>query len=386
MDVELREEQRALRDMIRDFARQEIAPRAAELDRHPAFPRENFDAMASLGLLGLMVPEAYGGAGGSTLDQCIVSEELSYACSATALSYLAHAVLVCHNLACNGSEAQKRRYLPDLCSGATLGSLCITEPGAGSDALGMQTTAELQGDRWCIHGSKTFITNATVADIFLVYVRTDPTDRNRGLSQFIVERNTPGLSVGQPFHKMGNRASPTAEVFFDDCLVPDENLVKGPNHALGILMGNLDVERTVGAAMSVGGAQAAFDKALHYAHERVQFGQSILGFEMIQDKIATMATHIEAARLLVWKAAAHCDGGRRCSKEASMAKLFASEMANRVTSEAVQILGGYGYMEEYEVERIMRDARLGSIGAGTSEIQKLIIARKIAQETFGTPS
>ena len=384
MDLSLSDDQRALQEMVRNFARTEIAPRARAYDQSKDFPRDNFDQMAELGLLGLLTPEAYGGSGGSVMDQCIVAEEIAYACSATALSYLAHSVLVCYNLASNGSEAQKKKYLPDLCSGAKLGSLCITEPGAGSDALGMETTAEQRGDSWCIRGSKTFITNAPVADIFLVYVRTDPKDRNRGLSQFIIERDTPGLSVGQPFHKMGNRASPTSEVFFDDCIVPDENLVKGANRALGILMGNLDVERTVGGALGVGGAQSAFDKALHYAKDRVQFGQSILGFEMIQDKIATMATDIEAARLLTWKAAALCDAGVRCSKEASMAKLFASEMSNRVTSEAVQILGGYGYMEEYEVERIMRDARLGSIGAGTSEIQKLIIAREITQEAFGS--
>jgi isovaleryl-CoA dehydrogenase len=298
------------------------------------------------------------------------------------MSYLAHAVLCCHNLSCNGSEEQKRKYLPDLASGAKLGAIAMTEPNAGSDVLSIETFAERRDGQYIINGKKTFITNAPVADVFLVYVRTDKTAGPRGISQFIVEKGYPGFSVGQPFHKMGMRGSPTAELFFEDCRVPAENLVKGENKALGILMGGLDVERTVGAAMGVGLAQSAFDRALAYAKQRQQFGQPIIMFEMIAEKVANMSMEIAAARLLTHKAATLCDEGVRCSAEASHAKLFASETSVRVTSEAIQILGGYGYMQENEVERMMRDAKLGTIGAGTSEIQRLIIAREIVKRSM----
>jgi len=384
VNFRLSDDQLEMQDMVRRFAREQLAPMAAELDRDARFHREHFDKMGELGLLGLLVPEQYGGVGASVLTFCVVMEEIAYACAATALSYLAHSVLCAYNLSVNGTEEQKKKYLPDLCSGKKIGCLCITEPGAGSDALGMQTFGEKRGAEWCINGSKTFITNAPVADIFLVYVRTDKNDRNRGISQFIIERDAPGLSTGQPFHKMGNRASPTSEVFFSNCIVPDENVVKGPNQALGILMGNLDVERTVGGSMGVGGAQAAFDKAVKYAREREQFGQPIVMFEMILDKIATMGTEIDAARLLTWRAACLADQGIRCSAESSMAKLFASEMCDRATHQAVQILGGYGYIQEYEVERMMRDAKLGTLGAGTSEIQRLIIAKELVTRSMMT--
>lgn len=382
MDFALTEQQLEMQEMVRRFAREQLATKAAEIDQTCRFPRESFDEMGRLGLLGLLVPEQYGGVGESVTTFCVVMEEIAYACAATALSYLAHSVLCAYNLSHNGSEEQKMKYLPDLCSGKKIGCLCITEPGAGSDALGMQTFGVQQGDHWVINGSKTFITNAPVADVFLVYVRTDKGDRNRGISQFIIERDFPGLSTGQPFHKMGNRASPTSEVFFNDCIVPNENLVKGPNQALGILMGNLDVERTVGGAMGVGGAQAAMDRAMKYAREREQFGQPIVMFEMILEKLANMATEIDAARLLTLRSAYLSDQGVRCSAESSMAKLFSSEMCDRVTREAVQILGGYGYMQEYEVERMMRDAKLGTLGAGTSEIQRLIIAREIVKRAM----
>ncbi len=383
MDFTLSDAQREMQDAVRKFAQQELAPRAADLDLSMEFPRDSFEKMGEMGLLGMLVPEQYGGMGESVLTFCLAIEEIAYACAATSLSFLAHSVLVAYNLSENGSEEQKQKYLPDLCSGKKLGCLCITEPGAGSDALGMQTFAEKRGDAWVLNGSKTFITNAPVADVFLVYARTDKNDRARGLSQFIIDKDTPGLSVGKPFKKMGNKGSPTSEVFFNDCVVPEANLVKGPNQALGILMGNLDVERTVGGAMGVGGARAAFDKAFDYATTRVQFDQPIIMFEMITDKIATMASKIESAKWLVWHAAWLCDQGVRCSEQASYAKLVGADTANYVTNEAVQILGGYGYMQEYEVERMMRDARLGSIGAGTSEIQKLIIAKEIAKRRMG---
>lgn len=382
MDFHLNDEQLAMQEMVRKFAKNEMAPIAEEIDRESRFPAETFEKMGKLGLLGLVVPEEYGGIGQSILTCCVVSAELAYGCGGTTLSYLAHAVLCANNLARNGSEEQKKKYLPGLCSGATLGALAMTEPGAGSDVLGMQTFAERKNGEYVINGSKTFITNATVADVFLVYVRTDKNAGPRGLSQFIIERDSPGLTIGQPFHKMGLRASPTAEMFFEDCRVPAENLVRGENKALGILMGGLDIERTVGASLGVGGGQAALDRSIEYAKERQQFGQPLVMFEMIAEKLANMSMELEAARMLTYKAAVLCDEGVRCSAEASHAKLFASEMSMWAASEAVQIFGGYGYMQEYGVERMMRDAKLGTIGGGTSEIQRLIIAREIVKRSM----
>ena len=382
MDFHLSNEQKHMQQIVRDFAQKEVAPLAIEIDRDARFPAETFKRMGELGLLSLLVPTKYGGRGQSILTCCIVAEEIAIACAATSMSYLSHAVLCCHNLSCNGSEEQKRKYLPDLASGAKLGAIAMTEPNAGSDVLSIETFAERRDGQYIINGKKTFITNAPVADVFLVYVRTDKTAGPRGLSQFIVEKGCPGFSIGQPFHKMGMRGSPTAELVFEDCRVPAENLVKGENEALGILMGGLDVERTVGAAMGVGLAQSAFARALDYAKQRQQFGQPIIMFEMITEKLANMSMEIAAARLLTHKAATLCDEGVRCSAEASHAKLFASETSVRVTSDTVQILGGYGYMKENEVERMMRDAKLATIGGGTSEIQRLIITREIVKRSM----
>ena len=382
MDFDLTEEQCDIQQMVRKFARNEIAPIAADLDRELRFPAETFQKMGELGLLGLLVPEEYGGSGQSVLTSCVAMEEIAYACAATSLSYLSHAVLCAHNLACNGSDAQKKKYLPDLASGAKVGAIAMTEPGAGSDALALQTFAERKDGEYVINGSKTFITNAPVADTFLIYVRTDKEAGPKGLSQLIVEKDAPGLSIGKPLRKMGVRGSPTAEMFFDDCRVPAENLVKGENEALGILLGGLDVERTVGASIGVGMIRAAFDRAFAYSKERLQFGKPILMFEMVSEKLANMTMDLEAARLLTFKAAALCDEGVRCSAEASHAKLFASEAAVRAASDAVQILGGYGYMEEYEVERLLRDARMGTIGGGTSEVQRLIIVRDMVKRSM----
>lgn len=382
MDFGLTDEQRDIQDMVRKFAKKEIAPLAVEVDRESRFPAETFEKMSDLGLLGILVPEEHGGVGQSVLTTCLIGEEIAYACTSTALSYLDHAVLCAHNLACNGSAEQKAKYLPDLASGKKLGAIAMTEPGAGSDVLSLTTSAKRVDGQYFLNGSKTFITNATVADVFLVYARTDKDAGPRGISQFIVERNAPGFSIGEPLHKMGGRGSPTAELFFGDCQVPAENLVKGENQALGILLGGLDVERTVGGSLGVGMGKAALDRSIEYSKERQQFGQPIMMFEMIAEKLANMSMEVEAARLLTYKAACLCDEGVRCSAEASHAKLFASEMAMRATSEAVQIFGGYGYMQEYEVERLMRDAKLGTIGGGTSEIQRLIIAREIIKRTM----
>ena len=382
MDFNLSEEQVAIRDMARKFTENEITPRAHEVDREARFPKETFDKLSELGLMGILVPEEYGGSGQSVLTCCLVAEEIAYGCGSTALSYLAHAVLCCHNLSCNGSDEQKRKYLPDLASGAKMGALAMTEPGSGSDVLSLQTFAQRMGDEYIINGSKTFITNAPVANTFLVYVRTDKEAGPRGISQFIIERDFPGFSVGQPFKKMGMRGSPTAEIFFEDCRVPAENIVKAENKGLGILLGGLDVERTIGGAMGLGAARAALDRSVAYATERQQFGQPLIMFEMIAEKIANMAMEIELARWLTYRTATLCDEGERCSMEAAATKLFASEMSMRATSEAVQILGGYGYCEEYDVERMMRDAKLGVIGGGASEIQRLIIARETVKRAM----
>ncbi len=382
MDFSLTEEQLDIQTMVRKFAQKEIAPLAAEVDRESRFPAETFEKMGELGLLGVMIPEEYGGVGQSVLTVCVIGEEIAAACASTALSYLDHAVLCAHNMVCNASDEQKRKYLPDLASGKKLGAIAMTEPGAGSDVLSMRTSAVRDGDEYVLNGSKTFITNAPVADVFLVYARTDKNAGNRGLSQFIIERDAPGFTIGEPLKKMGGRGSPTAELFFRDCRVPAENLVKGENEALGILLGGLDVERAVGGALGVGLIRAALDKSIEYAKQRQQFGQPIVMFEMVAEKIANMSMDLAAARLLTYQAAVLCDQGIRCSAEAAHAKLYASEASMRATSEAVQIFGGYGYMQEYEVERMMRDAKLGTIGGGTSEIQRLVIAREVVKRTM----
>jgi isovaleryl-CoA dehydrogenase len=381
MDLRLSDEQLEFQQMVRKFARNEIAPLAPVIDEEERFPFETFKKMADLGLLGIVIPQEYGGVGQSILTFCVVMEEIAYACAATAMGYTVSSALCGHNLAVNGSEEQKRRYLPDLASGKKIFSIAMTEPGAGSDVLSMQTFAERRGNEYVINGSKTFITNAPVAEVFLVYVRTDRNAGSRGLSLLIVEKGTPGFSIGQPFKKMGVHGSPTAEIFFSDCRVPVENLVRGENEASEILLGGLDFERTVAAPMSVGTAQCALDKCTAYVKERRQFGQPLMMFEMILEKLANMSTEIEAARLLTHRAAWMCDQGIRCSAEASHAKLFAAEMGLRAASEAVQIFGGYGYMREYGVERMWRDAKVGAIVAGTSEIQRLIIARELIKRS-----
>jgi len=382
MDFRLSDEQLEFQQVVRKFARNEIAPLAAAVDEEERFPFETFEKMAGLGLLGICVPEEYGGIGQSALTFCVVLEEIAYACGSTAMSYAVSSALCGHNLAVNGSEEQKRRYLPDMSSGKKIFSIAMTEPDAGSDVLSMQTFAERQGDEYVINGSKTFITNAPVSEVFLVYARTDRNAGPHGLSLFIVEKGTPGFSIGQPFKKMGMHASPTAEIFFSDCRVPPENVVRGENQALKILLSGLDFERTVGAPMGIGGAQCALDKCLGYVKERQQFGQPLMMFEMILEKLANISMEIEAARLLTCKAAWLCDQGIRCSAEASQAKLFATEAGMHAAAEAVQIFGGYGYMREYEVERMFRDAKVGSIVAGTSEIQRLIIARELIKRSM----
>ncbi len=377
--LEFTEEQRMLRETMAAFAEKEVAPLAYEIDRDERFPEESFGRLAELGVLGITVPVAYGGAGAGYTEMCIVTEELARFCGSTAATYADHADLCIDNIRRNADEAQKKKYLPSLCSAEKIGGLAMTEPSAGSDVMSMSLRAELKGDYYLLNGTKTFITNGPVGDVFVVYAKTAPEKKAHGVSAFIVEKDFQGFQRGKKFEKMGWRGSPTGELIFEDCRVPAENLFGGENLGAMVLMSGLNTERIVLAAMSLGLSRGAFECALKYAKERVQFGKPISTFQLIQGKLADMAMEIELSHLITYKGAAMADRGlhRDMNLVASYAKLYTSEVAMRVTTEAVQILGGYGYMKEFPVERMMRDAKLQTIGGGTSEIQRLIIAREI---------
>ncbi|WP_026960935.1 acyl-CoA dehydrogenase family protein [Alicyclobacillus herbarius] len=375
MDFDLTREQRMIRDMVRDFAAAEIAPHAAEWDQTEHFPVEVFHKMGQLGLLGIPFPEAYGGSGGDLISYCLAVEEIGYACGGTGLSYEAHVSLACMPIYLYGTEQQKQQYLKPLASGQAIGAFGLTEPGAGSDAGGTRTTARREGDEWVINGNKIFITNGGVAQIVVVTALTNPDDR--GISAFIVSTDTPGFRVGKPYEKLGMRASNTAELIFEDVRIPADNLLGPLNAGFRQFLSTLDGGRVAIAALAVGIARSAFDTALAYAKQRVQFGQSISKFQAIQHKLADMAMQIELAKNAVLKAAWLHDQGRPFSLQAAYAKLFASEMCTRTCDQAVQILGGNGYMREYPVERHYRDAKLIEIGEGTSEVQRLVIARHL---------
>ncbi len=377
MSIKLSEEQEMIRRMIAEFAKKEIAPIAKEIDETRRFPRENFEKMGELGLLGVLIPKEYGGAEGSYATCTLVMEEIARCCASTALSYAAHAILCAHNIHRLGSEEQRKKYLPDLCSGKKIGAMGLTEPMAGSDALALLTFAKRKGDKYILNGSKIFITNAPVADTFLVWAKTARGSPRESLSAFIVEKEFPGFHVGKKLEKMGMRGSPTSEIYFEECEVPAENLLGKEGGGLGALLDGLDIERVTLAGLSVGIGHAALDASVRYAQERHQFQQPLASFQMIQKMIADMATEVEAARLLVYHYADVLDEGRPIRKAAAMAKLFASEVGTRAALAAIQIHGGYGYTREYNVERFMRDAKLMEIGAGTSEIQRHIIAREI---------
>ncbi len=376
---EFTSEQKMLRETIATFAEKEVAPLAYEIDRDERFPEESFRRLAELGVLGITVPVEYGGAGAGYTEMCIVTEELARFCGSTAATYADHADLCIDNIRRNADEAQKKKYLPSLCSGEKIGGLAMTEPSAGSDVMSMSLRAELKGDHYLLNGTKTFITNGPVGDVFVVYAKTAPEKKAHGVSAFIVEKDFQGFQRGKKFEKMGWRGSPTGELIFEDCRVPAENLFGGVNLGAMVLMSGLNTERVVLGAMSLGLSRGAYECALKYAKERVQFGKPISTFQLIQGKLADMAMEIELSHLITYKGAAMADRGlhRDMNLVASYAKLYTSEVAMRVTTEAVQILGGYGYMKEFPVERMMRDAKLQSIGGGTSEIQRLIIAREI---------
>jgi butyryl-CoA dehydrogenase len=377
MEFGLNEEQRMVRSMVRDFAQDQLAPRAAGVDATEDFPAENIEQMAQLGLMGLPYPEAYEGGGGDYLSYAIAVEEIARACGSTALIYAAHISLGCGPIYAFGTEEQKQKWLPPLCSGQGLAAFGLTEPEAGSDAGATRTTAVRDGDDYVLNGSKMWITSGALADVVTCTAKTDPTAGTKGISCFLVEKGLPGFIPGKNEPKMGLKGSVTSALALENCRVPASNLLGQEGEGFRQMLITLDSGRISIGAMALGLAQAALDEATRYAKERVQFGQPIAKFQAIQWMIADIATEIDAARLMVYRAAAMKDAGVRFTKEAAMAKLFASEVAERAAFKAVQIHGGYGYSREYPVERIYRDQRLCAIGEGTSEIQRLVIARQI---------
>ncbi|UQD53616.1 acyl-CoA dehydrogenase [Bacillus methanolicus] len=379
MNFQLTEEHEMIRKMVRDFAKNEVAPTAAERDEEERFDREIFDKMAELGLTGIPWPEEYGGIGSDYLAYCIAVEELSRVCASTGVTLSAHTSLACWPIFKFGTEEQKQKYLRPMAQGEKIGAYGLTEPGSGSDAGAMKTTARLEGDHYVLNGSKIFITNGGIADIYVVFALTDPSSKHKGTSAFIIEKDFPGFSVGKKEKKLGIRSSPTTEIIFEDCKVPKENLLGQEGEGFKIAMMTLDGGRNGIAAQAVGIAQGALDAAIEYAKERHQFGRPIAAQQGIAFKLADMATHVEAARLLTYQAAWRESAGLSYGKESAMSKLFAGDTAMKVTTEAVQVFGGYGYTKDYPVERFMRDAKITQIYEGTQEIQRLVISRMLTK-------
>lgn len=373
----LTEEQVMIRQTVRDFALSVVEPKAAYIDKTQEFPIDTFKQMAELGLLGIPIPEQYGGAGLDYLSYAITVEELARVCGSTALSLAAHTSLVCIPLYKFGSEAQKQKYLTRVASGEALGAYGLTEPNAGSDAGGTETTAVKTGDKWVLNGSKIFITNANYAQIYIATALTTKGIGTKGISAFVFERDTPGFSLGSKDEKLGMRGSDWGTLIFEDAQIEGDNMIGEEGQGFKYFMQTLDSGRISIGALAVGIAQGALDKALQYAKERKQFGKAIAEFQAIQFMLADMATEIEAARHLVYHAARLRDAGLPFGKEAAMAKLYSSEVASRAANKAVQIHGGYGYTKDFPVERYLRDAKLCEIGEGTSEVQRMVIARHI---------
>lgn len=381
MNYFLTEEQQMIKDLARRIADERIAPRALELDETGEFPWDLMKIIADADLFGVYLPEEYGGLGGGVFEQCLVVEELSRACSGVAVSYAASG-LGCMPILVLGSDEQKQKYLPDIASGKRLAAFAATEANAGSDPAGMETSAVLDGDHYVLNGTKQWITNGGEAEIYTVMAVTNKKKGARGISCFIVEKGTPGFSFGKKENKMGIRASSTRELIFSDCRVPKENLLGG-KEGIGFIatMKTFDRTRPGIGAQAIGIAQGALDAAVKYARERKQFGQSISSFQGLQFMLADMATQLEAARALVYATAKMIDGGaKNFSKESAMAKLFASDTAMKVTVDAVQVFGGYGYMKEYPVEKMMRDAKITQIYEGTNQIQRQVIALELIKE------
>jgi len=374
MQLELNDNQKLIQKMVREFAEKEVAPIAAELDKKEEYPTKTLEKMAKLGLLGIIIPPEYGGAGLDTISYSIVVEEISRKCASTGVITSVHNSLAAWPIMKYGTDEQKKKYLPILAKGEKIGAFAGTEPNAGSDLGAMQTTAKLKGDKYILNGTKTFITSGPKAGIIIVFAVTDKNAGPKGLSAFIVESNMKGYKVGSIFEKLGINASQTSELIFEEMEVPKKNLLGNEGDGFKIALATLDGGRIGIASQAVGIAQAALDESIEYSKQRQQFGKPISSFQAIQWMIADMATRIEAARYLVYNAAYKKDKGERISKEAAMAKLFASETAMEAVIKAVQIHGGYGYTKEYTVERLFRDAKITELYEGTSEVQRMVIS------------
>ena len=380
-DFDLGETADAIRDTVRDFAQNEIAPRADEIDRTNTFPRDLWPRMGALGLHGMTVEEEFGGTGLGYLEHVVAMEEVSRASASVGLSYGAHSNLCVNQLRRNGSDAQKRKYLPKLMSGEHVGSLAMSEPGAGSDVVSMKTRADKRGDRYVLNGSKFWITNGPEAETLVVYAKTDPEAGSRGITAFIVERGMKGFSTAQKLDKLGMRGSDTCELVFEDCEVPEENVLGTVGRGVNVLMSGLDYERVVLSAGPIGIMQAAMDAVMPYVHERKQFGQSIGTFQLVQGKVADMYVMMNAVRSYVYTVAKACDRGETTRRDAAGAILIAAEQATKIALDAIQLLGGNGYINDYPTGRLLRDAKLYEIGAGTSEIRRMLIGRELFEAT-----
>ncbi len=381
LDFGLGQEAGMLRETVRSFSSTEIAPRADDIDRSNTFPRDLWVPMGALGLHGITVEEEWGGTGLGYLEHCVAMEEVSRASASVGLSYGAHSNLCVNQIRRNGSPEQKRRYLPKLISGEHVGSLAMSETGSGSDVVSMATRAEKRGGAYILNGTKMWITNAPHADTLVVYAKTGPAAGSRGITAFLVEKGMKGFSVSPKLDKLGMRGSDTAELVFEDCEVPEENVLGAVNGGVTVLMSGLDYERAVLAAGPIGIMQAALDLVLPYAHERRQFGKPIGSFQLIQAKIADMYVRLNAARAYVYAVARACDRDETAREDAAGAILFASEAATQTALDAIQILGGNGYINDYPAGRLLRDAKLYEIGAGTSEIRRMLIGRELFEKT-----
>ena len=380
MDLDLSEEQKLLLQSARDFAAREILPQAAAIDREHRFPAEIIAKLGGLGLMGVMVPQAWGGAGMDAVSYALALEEISRACASTGVIMSVNNSLACGPLVAFGTDTQRKAWLPELAAGRKLGCFALSEPDAGSDAGALRTTARHEGGRWVLNGTKNFVTNGPVAALAIVLAATDPAAGPKGISAFLVPTDSPGLTFGPPDQKMGIRGAPSAQLFLSDCAVPDDAMLGTPGGGYKIALAALDGGRIGIAAQALGIGRAAFEEATQYALQRKTFGQPIAHHQAIQFKLADMCTELDAARLMIWRAAVKKDDGGRYTSEAAMAKVLASEVANRVAKEAVQVFGGYGFLEDYPVERHYRDAKITEIYEGTSEIQRLVIARHVLED------